>query len=370
MALLFCDGFDGYSSTAELASKGWYSGNDTATLSADTKVNWNATGGAYGGGGIALGPTNNYEAILFPAFTFSQGVTVNSAVMFRQVAPPPANPSGSTNYGGLMAMASGTGTYSYSSSVFTCNTAGCIQFVGFGVLSNIGSPGTHNVCDGQWHWIEMQVILTTGTTGSATVYVDGELDLQVSGVRTIYSAYSLPNGTIGLGLVTNNSAASVTSYYDDFIVWNNSGSSFNTFPIGQKRIYTGKPTGPGVSTQFTPSAGNNYAIAGQGYSGSATLTSNGSGKLDLYTTSILNGANPVDIDAVVLNTYARNVGGGVGFFTPALRNNGVLQTGPRTQLTANSVNYRSAFLLDANGNPWTKATIDALQFGGESSDGN
>jgi hypothetical protein len=309
--------------------------------------------------------------MLVPAAApFTMGAPINQALMFRQSTPPSGQITMSSNFGGLMSMGYGNLGPSYSYSVFGVNTAGYIQFTGFETQSTLGAAGTHNVCDGQWHWIEMQVVLTTGTNGSAMVYVDGELDLVVTGVRTIYSQFMLPNGTVGFGAVNNSASTYVTSYFDDFIVWDNTGSSFNTFPIGQKRIYTGKPTAAGVSAQLTPSAGSNYAVAAQAYSANATLTTNAPGKLDLYTTNILNGANPVDIDAVVLNTFAKNAGSaGAVFAIPMLRDNGVLQPAPTIQPTATPTNFTSTFLVDSAGNPWSKAAIDALQFGVESTNG-
>jgi hypothetical protein len=368
MALLFCDGFDAYTQASDLMGKGWISGNSLSSL--DALINWNAAGGVYGGGGVAIGPSHNYTVMMVLTVAFTMGATFNSALMFRQAAPPVDSPAYSSNYGGLMNMGYGNIGPSYTNSIFAVNNSGFIQFTGFGMLTPLGPPGVHNVCDGQWHWIEMQVVLTTATTGSAMVYVDGELDLVVTGVRTIYNSFVLPNGTVGFGAVNNSSSGYVTSYFDDFIVWDNTGSSFNTFPIGQKRIYTGKPTGAGASAQFTPSAGSNYAIAAQGYSGSGTLTATVPGKLDMYTTSILNGTNPVDIDAVVVNTFSKNAGnGGAVFLAPMLRDNGVLRAAPTVQPTATATNFRSTFLLDSAGNPWTKAAIDALQFGMESMNG-
>jgi hypothetical protein len=310
--------------------------------------------------------------MLVQAFTFTTGMTLNTACMFRQPIYPTNTITAGNMWGGLMNLgtAAPVNGGSNSRALFFFTSAGLIQFAPY-ENNTLTTTGTHDVCDGNWHWIEMQVVLTSAATGSVTVYVDGELDLQLTGISTMLSLLDKPYGTIGFGAVANLGQKAVTSCYDDFIVWDNTGDTFNTFPIGQKRIYTGKPSGAGSSSQFTPSSGSNYAIAAQGYSGSGILTASVPGKLDLYSTNILNGANPVDIDAVVLNTYAKNAGStGAGFLTPTLQSNGVTQAGSRIQVTASPVNYRSTFLVDANGNPWSKASIDALQFGVESGYGN
>jgi hypothetical protein len=364
MALLFCDGFDASVQLTDLVAKGWQGGVGTPNINPGMACS--AAAGAYGGGALVIGPTPTPLGIYKPnVFTYTAGYTLMAAMMVKVIGAPSAiQGGGQTNEGGILLLGYDNNVASADSfTMLSVTSQGKLRFTPFGGSAST-TTGNVNMCDGVYHWVEIQIVFSTTTTGSITVYVDGVIDLQITGIATVVS--QLPQGHIGMGGCGNNAnILNITTYYDDFIVWDTTGTHFNTFPIGQKRIYTGNPSAAGASTQFTPSAGANYTVAAQPYSGSATLTATTAGLLDLYQTTGLNGGNPSEIDAVVVNAYAYNPANGVRKLAGVLRSLGTTVVGPTSQITSALANYQTNFYLDSSGAAWNATTIAGMQVGVE-----
>jgi hypothetical protein len=371
MALLFCDGFDSYTKVADLNSRGWVGG--VGNIAPNSYVGVNTSAGPYGGTSVTFGPTDFNSAIQMPnIFTFADGITLNFAMLFRQVGLPSTNyTSSSGNSSGLISMGYDAATAGNCDSypLLFPTMSGKLQACGWGMSCLPAAVGKINVCDGVWHWIEAQFVLTKAATGSMTVYIDGLLDIQVTGVQTRFTIFT-PFGHVGFGAGANNGGWNCTSYYDDFIVWDNTGSSFNTFPIGQKRIYSGDPTGAGDSSQFTPSTGSNYAAASQAWSdatvGTNSLTALAASETDLYLANVLKGATPSEIDAVLVNAYANNPGAGARSLINVLKSKGVVVPGRTNQLLSTLKTYQQVFYQDSGSSAWTPTTVNSMQIGVES----
>lgn len=366
MALLFCDGFDAYTARTDLTAKGWQGGSGGSTINGSIGVN--ATAGAYGGGACVIGPVTNGPGMYKPnVFPYSQGYTLMSAMAIKLVGALSGIQSGQLlNQGGLLLLGYDTnaGGQSDASTILTINTLGKICFTPYGSPTPNPTVGKTNMLDGVYHWVEIQLVMSTTATGSITVMVDGVIDLQLTGIITIFG--TVPTGHAGFGgCGSGNNFLQITTYVDDYFLWDNTGSNFNTFPIGQKRIYTANPSAAGSSAQFTPSAGANYAVAAQAYSGAATLTATVGGLVDLYQTTGLGGATPTQIDAVVVNTYASNPGNGTRKVAGVLQSKGTNVVGPTSQITATPGSYQSPFFVDSTGAAWTAATIAGIQVGME-----
>jgi hypothetical protein len=362
MALLFCDGFDIYTKVSELTGKGWQGAAGSQTLNASIALS--ASGSPYGGQCIIIGPTANGVSMYKPGvFTYANGYTLNCAYMYKHTGGFPSQNEGSTNVGGLLLLGydQPIAGQSDSRTLLSVNTTGKLTFMPFGGNTLNATTGNINLCDGVYHWIEMQVVLTTAATGSVKVYVDGVLDLNLTNLITVSSG--TPQGEVGFGSTSNNGAFSVTDYYDDVVMWDNTGTTFNTFPIGPQRIYTATPNAAGALSQFTPSAGANYAVAAQAYSGAAYLTATAAGQSDLYATTGLGGATPSQINAVAVNTYANNPAAGFRKLQNLLQSKGVTVSGPSYQLTASSVGYQTIFHTDSSGAAWTTTTVAGMQVG-------
>jgi hypothetical protein len=360
MALLFCDGCDAYGVAGDLVRKGWQGMSNSPVT---TGFSVGTAAGGYGGGAITIPSQNNNIVLgLYGLYTYTAGMTLNMAFLFKQVGLPSSNLGGSVvNGGGLMSLSWDTPASADSFTLVTPTTAGTLQAYACGG-STVLSTGTHNVCDGAYHWIEIQYVLNTAATGSIKVLVDGVSDISHTSVATVISG-STPTGGIGIGDGTSAGASACANWYDDVIIWDNTGAAFNTFPIGQQRITTLVPNAAGDLTQFTPSAGANFAVAAQAYNAAATLTSATVGQTDLYNTTGLGGFSPASINALVMNCYASNPAGGTFTEIPKVKSLGTVASNAAIVLAAAAMTKQSVFYGDSSSAAWTPTSINAAQIG-------
>ncbi|OYD65948.1 UNVERIFIED_ORG: hypothetical protein BDU10_8599 [Burkholderia sp. CF145] len=346
MALLFCDSFDAYTAKADVTVK-WGLGSNGSNWT--NSGSFSSSGGKFGGGSINISGTSGSSAnqiLQCPiGFTYSAGYTVCMAGYIK-IGSTPAS---SAAFMGL----SPNGT---SAGMFDLNGSGLLRFFPFGSGGASATTGTRNLADNQYHWFEAKVVLNTSATGSVTVYVDGTLELSLTSIATI--AGGTPNGFV-LGSVSFQN-----TQFDDVIFWDTSGSNFNTFPLGARRIACLNPNSAGDSTQFTPSTGANWSCVSQAYSGSANVSDTGSGNADLYHTAGL-GYTPVSaINAAVLNLYGSNpAADGSRILVPKLKSVSTVANGTNITLPGTNQNFQSIFYKDASGAAWTATNINAAQPG-------
>jgi len=225
--------------------------------------------------------------------------------------------------------------------------------------STILATGTTLLIDG-WHWIEASFNLN-GASSTSTAYVDGIQQWSGTFNLSAFAAQAVQYACIG-----SCTTGSSSNYLDDFIIWDNSGSAFNTFPLGPRRIGLMTPNGAGASTQFTPSANANWQCVSQAFGGSANVSDTGTGNSDLYTMSALGYTPRSTINAVVVNTQASNPGGDANHsLTNKLRSGTTVASGAAGAhvLTSTNVVYLDAFPLDSSGAAWTLANVNSSQAG-------
>jgi hypothetical protein len=358
MALLFCDGMDAYGVVGDLPRKGWQ-GVGSVPINGSFFVS--ASAGAYGGGAIGITSTSSSPAICrYGMFTPVAGGVINAGLMFKQSAPPSGPIASALNQGGIFLFTIDAPNNADTYNGIGFDASGHINFYPLGSATPNATHGTRNVCDNAWHWIEMQLVQSTTASGSVQVYVDGTLDLSLTGIVTVSGSI---NGGIGFGSGSSNASASVANWFDDYVVWDNSGSKFNTFPIGQQRITTLNPNAAGDLAQFTPSAGANFAVAAQAYAATATLTSATAGQTDLYNTSGMGGFSPASIGALVLNCYADNPAGGTFTEIPKVKSLGTVASNAAIALPATPATTQSMFYGDSSAAAWTATSVNAAQIG-------
>lgn len=354
MALIFCDGFDSYGVAGDFTRKWNAIAGNAPTLS--------TSGGRYGGGAMVC---NSY----YTSCGLQTGQYANFAIAnqlyfgFHMKTTGGPNADGSASYGncGLCLPNSNNGAVT----VVTVGTAipGAVQLLKLGSTTVLGT-GTINVCDNNWHWIEVAVLLSSTGTGWGKVYVDGVLQINYSGA-TMAGAYTL-NGSAQLTYMQNTNGNNATWTFDDFVAWDNTGSFMNTFPIGPRRIATLNPNGAGASTQFTPSTGSNWSCVSQAYTGTANVSDASTGHSDLYTTGGMPYTAVGTINTVVVNHYSTNPSGdGTKSVASKLRSGGTpaVATGTSRLLGNIATSYQDAFYQDATGTNWTQATATAIQPG-------
>lgn len=126
------------------------------------------------------------------------------------------------------------------------NTAG-----GFGVYINstlVGSSNPGIITVGSWMWIEVFATSGAGSTGTVEVRLNGATIINLTGLTLTDPWTSVGMGTELIG------TGHVGARYDDWIVWDTSGTVNNSF-IGDTFVLVAPPTADGTTSQWTPSGG-------------------------------------------------------------------------------------------------------------------
>lgn len=134
-----------------------------------------------------------------------------------------------------------------------------VRFTGTGALqvmrngTNLAS-GTTIITGGIWYYIELKAVIHA-TTGSFELRINGVTELTQSGVNTSAGGTSVVN-KVHWGLGGNADGGHATQF-DDIYVLDDAGTVNNNF-LGDVKVETIRPTGPGFQTNFTPSVGANW----------------------------------------------------------------------------------------------------------------
>lgn len=344
MAYQFSEGFDVYGTAANMVTANRYPG---ANLLTPAGIVYSATGGKFGGGCITNSVSGGYPTALPFFVNIASGVTFYVAGWWKN------SPNSGSNTGAYYSMImDGAGN-----NLISCNGSNLVLVN----KTNIVATGTTYIADG-WHWIECS-FLFNGASSQVTAYVDGIQQFTGTYNLSNFPAQALTKLSVGTGVgaVANPSALSCM---DDFIVWDNTGTTFNTFPLGARRIGLMTPNGAGASTQFSSSgASANWQNASQAWGGTAYNADGGTGNYDLFTMSALP-YTPQVINAVTVQVQAQNPGAdGNHNVITKLQSSGAIASGASRVLTATNVIYSDAYTKDGAGNAWTLANLNAAQCG-------
>lgn len=339
MALNFCDGFDSYAATADLTKK-W--------RTAAVPWTWVANAGRFGAGAVvstgSVGGGQLATQLNIPGPGYGPS-WLQWGFHFKASAPPSSTQLlfGVYTSGAVLSL-----------DMRIDNTGRIVFYVAGAAL---GSPvGVFNICDGAWHWIELQV---QGRTGQAfwDLYVDAIHCGSIQGGL---------QGSFLTGYYAFNSIPSITMTIDDLVCWDSTGSSFNGFPLGPRLITTLRPTSDGVCNFATLSAGTTHfnLINEVNPDGDTSYVEDGtSGHQDLLNFPGL-GYIPTDISCAVVNAYMKT--GVIG----TINNQMVCKSGATTAASASAttastyITQQQGFGADPNTSAaWTLAGLTAAQFG-------
>jgi hypothetical protein len=211
-----------------------------------------------------------------------------------------------------------------------------------------------------WHYVEASATISD-TVGEVHVRLNGvEVlsftgDTQFGGTSTLIDTVGWANGF------------SQSGYFDDVYICDDTGSApFNDF-LGDVRVVTLTPTGPGSNTGLVPSAAPNWSCVDEiPYSATDYVSSATPGAKDTYATANLP-AGTTDVYAVQLNTVAKKSDAGPRNLKNVVRSGGTDYSDGTAQVMASSDNsYRSLRLTDpATGASWTVAGVNAMEIGVE-----
>lgn len=225
MALLFIDGFDHYA-TADLTKK-W-----TSILSGSPTIN--ASLGRRSTGCL-VNRTNLLKTLASNYATLVVGVAIT----------PNDLANGVTSFLKLRDAGSEQIDLRWT-------TLGAIQVTRNG--TSLGTSANGVLSDTAYRYVEVKATIHD-TTGAVEVRVDGAAVLTLTNVDTKNTANAYVNQVVISGTLTGSS-----SYYDDFYVCDNSGSTNNDF-LGDVRVDALLPNADGDYAQLTPSTGtDHYAL--------------------------------------------------------------------------------------------------------------
>ena len=327
MALLFMDGFD----AGDLALK-WNS--STGNTTSNTTTRFNAGRSAFFGGG------SNYIIKYLPA---SSEIYVGFAAMLATI-----------NTVTIMNVYTDSGV---SAQLNITIAAGYALSVRRGTTVLFTTPMA--TINAGWNYIELRAKIDSAA-GAAELIVNG------------MSVGSFTGNTKNTGTSTNidgiqfTNGASINWYIDDVYVCDATGPApYNTF-LGEVRMHTLTPNAAGSSTQFTPSAGANYATVDElPYSATDYVTSSTTGHRDTYSVSDLP-TSPGTILAVQNNIIAKRTDATPVDLKPTIVSAGTPYYGANVSLTASDITYRDLLVSDpATGVSWTASGVNAAESGFE-----
>lgn len=339
MALLLVEGFDNID-TATLSQKGW-------------AVSGQTVGSAYGrfagSQGVSLA---NYQGDIQAPIPASNTVILGFAICPLTNAYP------------NVAVFSSTSNQQIAVRMDWANSR--LRFLrGDSTVLASTNIGSMNLSGSAWQYLEVKIYFHSSA---------GTIDCHVNGVSAM---------TPATGLVTQYGAVQAVTVVtigghifgegglpmnvDDLYICDDTGTTNNTF-LGDVRVLTLMPTGAGGSTQFTPSAGSNYACVNEvppngdtSYVESSTV-----GNIDYYAMADLS-VVPATIFGVQVDVDMEKTDAGARTGRTKLISSAAVTNGATVAPSAASYAYAKTIVeKDPNTTAaWTYAGVNAAQAGVE-----
>jgi hypothetical protein len=243
------------------------------------------------------------------------------------------------------------------------NGSGLIEVYQGTAAGTLLGTGTIDTDNSAWKYIEIECSIHD-STGHVKVWIDDVLDINLTGLDT-------QNGGTGvvdrfrLGKISH--ASSADQDYDDFYCLDTSGSENNARLTSAVRVDCVRPSGAGSSTQWTPSAGNNYACVDDPTPNEDTdyVTVASAAQVDLYAMGDLP-VSPAAIKAVMVGMIARKDDAGVNEVRTKLKSGATTADGATRTLTTSYLGFADISVNDPDtGTSWTESGVNAIEAGVE-----
>jgi len=348
MTLLFIDGFSHYD-TAGLTLKGW-----VPTVAASGTMTVEAGAGRFGGGALvyrSTAATSNTARVTrtFPA----------SATWVIGFYAKLSHPAISTAPYLVRLLDSGTMQLE-----LRLDSTGKLVVTHGGTVY-AGMTSTVPLVAGQWHYIEWRVTISNAApAGSCAVRQDGAQVIANTGTFDAQETLNASANHLDLGTAIAVNVSGVSVHYSDLYVANKSGAVNNDF-LGERRVVTILPAGPGANSQWTPTAGANWQCVDDNPPNLDTdyVWGDTMGQTDTYAMATLPVA-PVLVSAVQTTLTITKGETGTTNHAEIVRSGGTDYAGAST-VTPNSWGMFSTVHENdpATAAPWTAAGINAAEFG-------
>ncbi len=363
MALLFMEGFEQYGTSAELVSTlyqtesampaRWEGVGNTHSVGT-TPVNTIQPGGvskslriSSTGGGVSNG---SWATVTFPqtdnlfvgfALRMDSG-WVGAVAISSQVQPVHRS-----NYSLGM--------------VLHAESDGRLQIYNAQDSSVILSTAVGTFALGLWHYVEINAVFGSGTSGSLALHLDGH---EVGAETGINTACGLTGGYNRVIFGRSGFSFNTHNYYDDIYICDNTTGQHNDF-LGSVNVYTLFPNGPGASTQMVPTGlPNNWDCVKDPTPVTSTYVSaNAADLLDRYTVQSLT-TTPDEVLAVAVGNRSMKTDAGPRRVENVLANGAGAVDGVLSTLRKDSYRIcQDIFPNQPGGAPWDLAALSGLEIG-------
>lgn len=240
-----------------------------------------------------------------------------------------------------------------------------LQLTALGELSVFSGATLHGTTSGvgmltnTWYYIELSIVFGDATAGSVTLHVNGNQELNVTGIDTRVTAGE------NCALFRLQGDSSNFHEFDDLYFLDNSGTD-QTTRIGPCFIETVFPDANGTTVNFTPSAGSNWQNVDDGNAPDDDTTYNSSSTLnqkDLYGHAALTG-NIGTVYAVKASAHVRTEGGGARGIQNVARSSATEVNGTEVFIDQSYTYVDHIYENDPNGGgAWTESSVNAAEFG-------
>lgn len=204
-----------------------------------------------------------------------------------------------------------------------------------------------------WQHVEIGITISD-TVGVFNIYLDGTSVLALSGIDTKQTAVA---GAQFVSFSLGNANANAVNI-DDVVV------SDSITQIGAVIVQPLYPTGAGATTQWDPSAGNNWAAVDETPGdGDTTYVSTGTlNEIDTYVYGNL-ATNSGTVVAVAVNVVGRADAGGSPAIAPVIRPGSTDRIGTGFAQTASYTNYQYVWDTNPDGGSWTESAVNGSEAG-------
>jgi hypothetical protein len=344
MSYLLIDGFDTYdniNSTSEGLQARWLSTGGYGYTS--------FVAGRYGGQALYILPSSNFNGsvqfaltpVFFGTYTLTTGMsyqpqTTGITQAYNVFAYFEGGPTGSNEGEGATTGICGIGI----------NTS----YQPFLWVNSITNPvATSNTVVTPGAWVFLELVLTIGVSGSATLYQDGTPTISYSGTTG-----TAPCDTFVLG--STNFYIS-PGYFDDIYVTN------TAVRVGERRVETLAVKADESITWSSTGASNWSQINSVPVQTNTYVDTQTVGDIDLYNIKPLVG-NPTAISAVQVHLIADKQDSGTRVITPLIQSGSTQVAGSNAALTNSYQHYVSIYPVDPNTNAvWTVSGVDNCLIG-------
>lgn len=245
------------------------------------------------------------------------------------------------------------------------DTAGRLNIRAGTSTTNLAT-GTQVFSGGSWYYVEIKFDYTGAGNPTASVRVNGTLDVTYTGSLNAQTQCTL----VRYGASFSTTGCPAMMLLDDFYLLDFSGAQNNDF-LGDVRVEMVVPTSEAANTGFAANTGTAYGAVDEGQQDGDTTYVHGNAVGDSIDFGVGDLSNtPTAIYGVAVQAVAKKTDAGVRSLRTRLTSDASTANGSTATLsTSYSATTPQIVELDPDGNvAWTRASVEAATIGVEITD--